>query len=192
MKKFHMGLLYGGVGLTMALFLSGCQLFGPKDGEVSDEGTTIEVVPVTPSEEFAEVSDSDVETVDLAQPEEESESDRPLLSGALRYYISDGKVLFSVAAGQDRLGTEDEESEDNARLVVWVKGAQTAWQRVCDLTQDKGGLQCGGSLSEDQLPLEVGVVRGLGSPAAGAALLLQGRIPASESSEPVESTESAE
>ncbi len=192
MKKLPVSILYGSVVITMALFFSGCQLFGPKNGEVSEEGSTIEVVPVTPSEEFAEVKESDVETVDLSQPKEETETNQSSLTGALRYYISEGKVLFSVAAGQDRLGTEDEEDENSSRLTVWVKGAQTAWQRVCDLTQDKGGLQCGGSLSEDQLPLEVGVVRGSGSPATGAVLLLQGRIPTSDSTESSESVKSAE
>jgi len=190
MNKVQVGVMYGAVGLMLAVTLSGCQLFGNKDGEVSDEASTIEVVPVTPSEEFSEVSDTDVETVDLTTPEATSEeSTDDSVRGALRYYIADGKVLFSVEADQSQAPDEDEASRlDN--LVVWVKGAESAWQRVCALETDKGGLQCGGTLSEDQLPLEVGLVRGSGSPSAGAKLLLKGLIPASEST--TEQSEGAE
>ena len=189
MKVSQSRWLVGGLVLTMASFLSGCQFFGPKDGEVSDEGSTIQVVPVTPSEEFAEVSDGDVQTLDLTQPTDESEADQSSLKGALRYYISDGKVLFSVAADQDPGSSEATPQNERSGLVVWVKGAQTAWQRVCNLVTDKGGIQCGGSLSEDELPLEVGVVRGSGSPASGARLLLQGIIPSNDSGESSESAE---
>lgn len=174
-----------------------------KPGSISDTAEQIEVVAITPSPDKLQLSDSAVSRLELrapqtpeqAEPTDAAAQNQEDVTGEIRSLVENDRLIFSVLllrAVAGRVSSPDSPTavpSDQASLptntqtlstpAVWIKAAgSSTWQLVCQVTDSKGGLQCGGSIALSDLPVAVAVTASASTNPAGGPVLLEGELPA--------------
>lgn len=152
------------------------------------------------------VSRLELRTPEPAQQDESAsnqEQQPTSVTGEIRSLVEDNRLIFSVLLLRAVSGAlvpqgspsmapsmipsmaptsqadSQMEVQDTSMPAVWVKGeGSTNWQLVCQVTDSKGGLQCGGSIALSDLPVQVAVTAAANITPADGPILLEGELPA--------------